>query len=376
LKHKPAEAELTWAQVHAFRLGRHHLLKPAAKSALVKVSGEIGGLQAQVMSAAEMQIGVRVDCRAADVRDRLWKDRTLVKTWLMRGTLHLVPAVDLPLYTAAMRARWIRTRNSWLMFVGMSEPELMKLVEAIGEALDGTPKTRDELVAKVGKGRSERVHQFLRSGWGGMLKPVARNGLLCFGPSRGHSVTFVRPEQWLGGWREIDPEQALVEVARRYLRAYGPATRQDFARWWGTWSGVGIAAWAGLAGELASVSVEGRLTDVLAADLGAVTGARVTGSIRLLPPFDPYLMGHAGRGHLFEAVYAPRVSRVAGWISAVVLVDGRVAGTWTQRAARQTLNVRVEPFGRMSAKTLAEVRRLAESLARSLDLTGAAVEIA
>jgi hypothetical protein len=376
LKDKPAEAELTWAQVHAFRLGRHHLEEPAPKSALVKVSGEIGGLQAQVMSAAEMQIGVRVYCRATDVRERLWKDRTLVKTWLMRGTLHLVPAVDLPLYTAAMSTRWIRTRSTWLRFLGMSEPELLKLVEAIGEALDGAPKTREEVVAKVGRGRSERVHQVLRSGWGGMLKPVARNGLLCFGPNRGQSVTFVRPEQWLGRWRHIDPEEALVEVARRYLRAYGPATRHDFARWWGNWAGVGTAAWAGLAGELAPVSVEGRRADVLATDLGAVTGARPSGSIRLLPQFDPYLMGHAGRGHLVEAVYAPRVSRVAGWISAVVLVDGRVAGTWTHVVARQMLHVTVEPFGRINAKTLAEVRRHAESLARSLGLAAAAVKVA
>jgi hypothetical protein len=376
LKDKPAEAELTWAQVHAFRLARHHLLKPAPRSALVKVSGEIGGLQAQVMSAAEMQIGVRVDCRAADVRDRLWKDRTLVKTWLMRGTLHLVPAVDLPIYTAAMSTRRIRTRNAWLTYVGMSEPELMKLVGAIGEALDGVPKTREEVLARVGKGRSERVHEFLMSGWGGILKPVARNGLLCFGPSRGQSVTFVRPEQWLGGWRQVDPEEALVEVARRYLRAYGPATKTDFARWWGNWPGVGTGAWTGLAKELVTVSVEGRRADLLEADLGAVTGANLSGSTRLLPSFDPYLMGHAGRGHLFDAVYAPRVSRVAGWISAVVLVDGRVTGTWKHVAAKEKLNVTVEPFGRMSSKTLAEVRRHAESLAGSLGLAGATVKVA
>lgn len=370
------EAELTWAQAHAFRLARHHLLEPAPKSALVKVSGQIGGLQAQVMSAAEMQIGVRVDCRVTDVRDRLWKERTLVKTWLMRGTLHLLPSVDLPLYTAAMRTRRIGIRNAWLTYVGMSEPELMKLIDAIGDAIDGTPKTRQEILAEVVRGRSARVHEMLSSGWGGVFKPVARRGLLCFGPSRGQSVTFVRPQEWLGGWRQIDPEQALVEVARRYLRAYGPATRTDFARWWGNWPGVGTAAWAGLAGELAAVTVEGRRADVLQADLGAVTAARSSGSVRLLPPFDPYLMGHAGRGHLFEPVYAPRVSRVAGWISAVVLVDGRVAGTWKHAAARQTLTVTVEPFRRMTAKTLAEVRRQAESLARSLGLAGSTVRVA
>jgi Winged helix DNA-binding domain len=89
----------------------------AAKKDLSRVVGEIGGVQAQVMSAAELQAGVRVDCRVDDVRDALWKSKNLVKTWLMRGTLHLTPAEDLPLFTAAMRTHWMRARNSWLNYV-------------------------------------------------------------------------------------------------------------------------------------------------------------------------------------------------------------------------------------------------------------------
>jgi len=118
-------AELTWAQVHSFRLERHHLTQRAPKKDLSRVVGEIAGAQAQLMSAAELQVGVRVDCRTSDVRDALWKDRTLVKTWLMRGTLHLIPAADLALYTSAMGTRWIKTRNSWLKFFQLSEAELM-----------------------------------------------------------------------------------------------------------------------------------------------------------------------------------------------------------------------------------------------------------
>ncbi len=84
-------AELTWPQVHALRLERHHLTHRAPKKDLAKVVGEIGGVQAQVMSAAEMQVAVRVDCSVEDVRKALWKEKSLVKTWLMRGTLHLTP---------------------------------------------------------------------------------------------------------------------------------------------------------------------------------------------------------------------------------------------------------------------------------------------
>lgn len=338
--------------------------------------GDIGGVQAQVMSAAELQVAVRADCSVADVRAALWNDKKLVKTWLMRGTLHLLPAEDLPLFTASMHSHWVRTRNAWLTYVQLDESEFTELIDAIGQALDGQALTREELIARVGKGRSERVQAVLKSGWGGILKPVARSGLLCFGPSRGQSVTFVRPRQWLGSWREVDPDAALVEVARRYLRAYGPATKNDFARWFGTWSGVGKAAWEGLAKELVTVSIEGRRADLLAADLKQVSDQTSEPSVRLLPNFDPYLLGHANRDHLFASQHRARVSRTAGWISAVVLLDGRVVATWTYAVAKRTLTVTVDPFRKLSPSTLKGVRASADSLAAALGLVDAAVRIA
>jgi hypothetical protein len=338
------------------------------------VVGAMGGAQAQVMSAAELQIGVRVDTGVEDVRRALWKERTLVKTWLMRGTLHLVPAADLPMYTAAMRTRWIKTAGAWLRYVQLTEPELMEVMEAIGDALDGEPLTREELIARVGHGRSERVRVGLSSGWGGLLKPAARRGLLCFGPSRGQSVTFVRPEPWLGAWREIDPDAALVEVARRYLRAYGPATKDDFASWWGRWRGVGKAAWAGLADDLVPVSVEGRRADILRSELRRLSEIRTGPSVVMLPAFDPYLMGHNSRDHLFDAEHRWKVSRVAGWISPVVLVDGSVVATWTHKVVKSALHVSVEPFRKLPPKVISQVRERAAAVAATLGLAEAVVK--
>ncbi len=369
-------AELTWPQVHAFRLERHHLMNRAPKKDLARVIGEIGGVQAQVMSAAELQAGVRVDCRVEDVRDALWKRKTLVKTWLMRGTLHLVPSKDLPLFTAAMSRYGMRNTNAWLRWMQITEPELMDLIDAMGRALDGQAVTREELIAKVGKGRSERIQLAMKSGWGGVLKPVARKGLLCFGPSRGQSVTFVGPEQWLGTWRDMDPDAALIEVARRYLRVYGPATKSDFTRWWGTWPGVGNSAWAGLAGDLAPVSVDGQRADILASDAERIRRQPIEPSVQLLPAFDPYVMGHSSRDHIVEKTNLAKVSRTAGWISPVVLVDGRVAGTWSHEAAKGTLRITVAPFQTLTSKTMAELRRRAESLAETLGLRRAEAGIA
>ncbi len=372
----PAAAELSWAQVHAFRLARHHLSERAPKKDLARVVGAIGGVQAQLMSAAELQVAVRVDCNVEDVRAALWKNKTLVKTWLMRATLHLVPSGDLPVYTAAMRSYGMRNTNAWLKWMQITEPEFNDVIDAIGHAVDGQALTREELIAKVANGRSERIGLAMKSGWGGILKPVARRGLLCFGPSRGQSVTFVRPQQWLGRWRDVDPDAALVELARRYLRAYGPATKTDFVRWWGMWPGVGNRAWAGLANELASVLIEGQHADILAADIDRISAADGDPTVRLLPSFDPYLMGHSNRDHLFAAEHRARVSRTAGWISAVVLVDGRVVGTWSREVAKRTLAITVEPFRKLSPSTLKEVRERASEIAEALGLADAGVKVA
>jgi hypothetical protein len=328
------------------------------------------------MSAAELQIAVRVECSAAHVRDALWRDRTLVKTWLMRGTLHLVPAVDLPLYAAAMRTKWMTPRASWLRFFQMTDQQLADFADLIGSVLTATPMSREELISAVSKGRSERVREWLRSGWGGLLKPAARRGLLCFGPSRGTSVTFVRPALWLGSWRDIDPDAALVEMARRYLRAYGPAIRSDFARWWGpSFAGAARAAWGGLADELVPVSVEGARAHMLVSELGALKKVKIGQSVQLLPAFDPYLMGHASRDHLFDRAHARKVSRVAGWISSVVLADGRVVGTWTHRKDNGTLRVAIERFGTLSSRVRAGIGLRADALAEATGASCAEVTI-
>jgi hypothetical protein len=112
-------------------------------------------------------------------------------------------------------------------------------------------------------------------------------------------------------------------------------------------------------------------------DLDAIVKAPASaGVVQLLPLFDPYLLGHVNRDHLYEAIHRSRVSRTAGWISAVVLVDGRVAGTWTHGVAKQVLRVAIEPFLPLKAKTLLAVRQRAESLAQTLGLPKAEVGVA
>ncbi|TME06975.1 MAG: winged helix DNA-binding domain-containing protein [Chloroflexi bacterium] len=335
IKAPPVAAELSWADVHSFRLARHHLLERAPKARLTQVVGDIGGAQAQVMSTAELQIAVRVDCTVEDVREALWKKKSLVK-------------------------------NAWLKYLQVNEAQLTKLFDSIDGALNGSPMTREELIAAVGRDQPEPVLRILRSGWGGVLKPAARRGQLCFGPNRGQSVTFVRPQAWLGTWKEMDPEKATVAAAERYLSAYGPATKQDFTRWWGAWLGVGTAAWKALDEKVVTVSVEGQKVQMLGEDLKLLRKNSQRPSVQLLPGFDPYLMGHATRDHLFDKIHRWKVSRVAGWISPVVLVDGRVLGVWSHTVAKQKVRVELKPFASLPARVVKAAGERAETIAGAL----------
>ena len=123
------------------------------------------------------------------------------------------------------------------------------------------------------------------------------------------------------------------------------------------------------------MSVEGDLADVLTADLDALSDASIEGSAVLLPSFDPYLMGHRSRDHFLEKAHASKVSRTAGWISAVVLVDGRVEGTWTHSVRRGALNIDVAPFRRLPAWATSEIRQRARALAAAAGASRAEVRI-
>jgi hypothetical protein len=177
-------------------------------------------------------------------------------------------------------------------------------------------------------------------------------------------VRFARPDQWLGGVEPVDVDDAMRRAARRYLAAYGPATRETFARWFGITSPARAGRWlAGLDDELATVSVEGSEALVLAADVEELSRAEPEGAVRLLPAFDHYVVA-APRGAeaVLPVALRARVYRPQGWLSPVVFVDGRVVGVWSHERSGEGVSVEIEPFSPLPAS----VRRAAESEALSL----------
>ncbi len=363
-----ADINLTWPQVLAWRVAQQHLDKPAPREKMFEVVSRICGLQAQVMSAAALALSARVaDITPDDVAAALWTERSLVKLWAMRGTLHLMPARDIPILVAATRpTRRSYMRAGWLEYYGISSDEMLAFLEAARTILSDQPMTRlqfsEAVLAQTG---AAGLREALLSGWGSALKPVCYHGYLCFGPSQGQNVTFVQPRHWLGEWQDIDEEYAIAEVVRRYLHAYGPAAAEDFSFWWGVAVAEAKRMFQRIKDETVAVEVEGRSCWALAADLPRIEKATIAANVRLLGNFDPYILG-AGRSRtaIVPEGKMARVFRIAGWVSPVVLVNGLVAGVWHYTQQRKGIDIRVEPFSPLIAEVAAQVAAEAERIGR------------
>jgi hypothetical protein len=214
----------SWQQVMALRLGRHQLRERAAPEREAEVVGAIGGLHAQLFSAAELSLWNRVDGLAAgDLERRLWTDRAYVKTWAMRGTLHLLPAARYPTLQSGWSTYEHYLKPVWLRNFGVTRDELELLVDTVGVALDGPPLARAELADEVARRTgSGPLAEKIRESWGAPLKPASFRGRLCFAPNAGQNVRFTRPDRWLGDFDPVEPGAALADITRRYLAAPGP----------------------------------------------------------------------------------------------------------------------------------------------------------
>jgi hypothetical protein len=370
--------ELTWEAVLAWRVGRQGLAERAAADDWPAVVGRICGLHAQVQTSAELTLWARVDGLASDaVTQALWTDRTLVRTWAMRGTLHLLPAGELATWVGAQGV--IRPRYemaSWRKAFGMSSAEAEAVLDAIRAELDGEPLTRDELADAVGERLGDaRLGETVRGSFGTMPKLGAFRGDVVFARPAGQKVRFTRPDRWLeAGWEPAPAREAMAAVIRRHLAAYGPASRESFARWFGMPSAAQAGRLiAALGDEVAPVRVEGTEGWMLRDDVAAAAAARPAGSVSLLPAFDQYVVAAPREDSpVLGAEHRARVYRRQGWLSPVLLVDGRIAGVWRHERRGGFLGVTIAPFAALGDEVRAgaegEARRLAEYFGDELEL--------
>jgi len=367
---------LTWEEALAWRMGRHRLVKRAEPSDIISVASEICGLHAQVMSSAELSLWARINgLERAAFHETLWKQRNLVKLWAMRGTLHLLPSAELGVWFAALGTYTSRGNSGY--------PRIEALVNAVRPALEGRVLTRDELAREVERITGDpELGEWVRFSWGSYLKAASFRGVLCFAPSQGGRVRFTTPATWVPGPLDRpDAAEGLRVIAHRFLAAYAPATVDDLARWWGDGRRPAAGMLAALGDEAVEIDVEGQRAWVLAQDLPEMASAKPPQAARLLPAFDPWVIGTLiGKptSYRCDAVlrkpgHRRRIFSAQGWVSPVLLVNGQIVGVWTHTRKGRKLLVEIEPFATLPvlARTQleAEAERLATFLGGDLSVT-------
>lgn len=300
-----------------------------------------GGVQAQATGSARLAVRARSRrLTAADVVRACNEERSVVRTWLMRGTLHMVATEDIgwmvgllgPVFIAAGKRR--RTQ------LGLVDDVLADGLRAIHEVLAAEgPLTRAALVRKV----ADEGVRIDRTGQAGvhLICYAAMRGLVCRGPDLADDApTYVLLRDWVGTQPDGDHDAALCELARRHVSGYGPSTAKDFAAWSGLPTEQAQQGYAGVADEFEPVQVDGEpaLT---------VRGERPAGEpvVRLVPNFDSYLLGYHSRDLALPPAFAKRIHPGGGWLHPAVVVDGQVRGTWRLRQRALTVEL-FEPLDR------------------------------
>jgi hypothetical protein len=347
------------------RIARHGFAdRPGASP--VGATALTTALQAQDNLASRLGIRARAaGITDADVRHAIEVDRTIVRTWLMRGTIHLVDARDLrwlvgvigPVVARKFRTRWRQ--------LGLTDDVLDRCIELLPELLADGPLNRHEIRAGLAEqgltldSPDPQVHTHA-------LVYASTAGLVCRGPDRGRHSTFLLIDDWLpdapSGPKGDD---ALAELARRYFAAYSPATAADFAAWSGLPSGPAVDL---IRDELQDADVDGRP----GFRLGEAEPLR---GVRLLPAFDNYLVGYRDRAALLDPALHPHIYH-GGIIRPTVLVDGQVVAMWALDRAKGRITV--TPFGELDARTRravdAEVGDIGRFLGREVTLAFASTD--
>ncbi|MET8327125.1 winged helix DNA-binding domain-containing protein [Streptomyces sp. NPDC005181] len=363
-------ATVTWAQANARRIERQGLAAATTSSPDRAVAAMLAA-HAQVLSAAELSVGLRLaGGTRTDVRKALWTDRTLVKTYGPRGTVHLLPTAELPWWTGALSAIPAGT-SPFRKDVRLSAEQTEEVLAAVGDALTGAELTIDELsdavVARTGPWAGDRVmpaFQDMWPRWRQVMHLAGHRGVLCFAPDRGRKVTYTNP-----GATSLDGPEALAGLVHRYLYAYGPATPRHFAKWLAAPSSWAESVFADRAGDgaIEEVAYEGGGPAwLVAGDTGFPTGpAR---GVRLLPYFDAFAIAAQPRERLFPgAAYARALAGGQAGNFPVLLIDGTVAGVWHQRRSGRRIAVTVEPLSPLTAGQLRGLEEQVERVGTALE---------
>ncbi|MEU0985266.1 winged helix DNA-binding domain-containing protein [Streptomyces sp. NPDC005953] len=358
-------------QVRLLRAGSQAVGDGVREDSAAAVVRRVFALQAQDRTAVDL--GIRVRARRlvpGDVRTAYEDDRSIVRTWLMRGTLHTIPGEDLRWVLALLAPRLLAATAHRYRALGLDETVRERARSVIEGALsDSGPLSRAALTRRLAgadlpfKGQAT-FH---------LIRNAALSGIVCHGPLRGGEETFVLLADWLphpgvgAGW---EPERALLELARRYLHGHAPVGPDDFALWSGLPITEARRAWRALAdgGEIGEYG-DGEYGELSMPSGRKPTTAEPRNDVRLLPAYDGFLVGYRSRAFAVPDGFERQVWPGGGQIRPTVIADGLAVATWSRGRSTQG-GVRREAFTALSAPTEAAIERDAVEVAAFLHPSG------
>jgi hypothetical protein len=374
------------AQARRLRLTAQHLTDAAPGESL-RDAAAVCGVQDAPPGSAALALAARVPTASrADVTAAIATDRSLVVVWSRRGSPYLVPSEDLGVFTLGLLPD---DAESWRLAVqgfakqidsaGTCAEELVGEVDrALREVLDGRELTKRELGEALAPFMPAALQNWFEadtfSSFTAILaRAASAYGGFVLGPRHGAEASFVRTDQWLGAYPEDDVDELRVEMARRYVRGYGPTRASAFAEWAGIGPEQARRTWAKLQPELVRVRVEGADAWCPAEWEPWIADPPVAEGLRLLPPHDPYLAS------VDRLVIAPERSRHAAlWKAAgspgAVLYNDEIVGVWRAQVDRRRLRVRITPFRTLPKSAAPGIKAAAKRMAQFRGLPDAVVE--
>ncbi len=332
---------------------------------MAQIVSAVCGLQSQEPKAAALAVWVRSSgLLAADIERARIDERSVVRTWCMRGTLHLLASEDLGWLLPLLAPRFIAGGSQRRAELGLDEDTCATGIRILRSVLAQGPLTRAEIVAQLAYKGVQLVGQAAPH----LIGLAALQGIICCGPDRDSKPTYVLLEDWLPHRSNPMPhEAALAELARRYLQAYAPAAPQDLAAWSGLPISDARTAWQLIADELiACEGVSGPLW-MLKTQAGWIDELSMHYSVaRLLPAFDTYLLGYHSRDLVVEPQYARRINAGGGILHPTVLVGGRAQAIWHSRLQHLQWEVIVEPFADFEREVQPQLQAEVTDLGRFL----------
>ncbi|AXB43503.1 winged helix DNA-binding domain-containing protein [Amycolatopsis albispora] len=308
-------------------LARAHaqLLAGPRADGVAEVVRQVVALQAQDIRANRLGVRVRSAGLTASDVDTACASGAVVRTWAMRGTLHMLAAEDAAWIVGLLGPRFAAAGRGRRRQLGLDDEVAARGVAALRAVLAGKSLPRNEIVAELAA--HGVVLDPKSQAPAHLLAYAAMTGVICRGADAGDEPTYALFPEWVGPFETLREDEALARLASRYLAAYAPATAEDFA----AWSGLTLRqARAGFA-------------DADHSEVAVVDDF----SVRLLGHFDTYLLGYRSRELAVPAEHDRRIQAGGGFIMPAVLVNGRVVGTWRQERKKGVLEVRVEPFGEL-----------------------------